>query len=166
MIILSPENRYPTSGPTFYATLRPNKSLTFKELALVLIGFSSICVFISIIFLISGAWPVLGFLGLDILILYLAFRAHDRSTKKYERLSLSPNLLLIERITCHGHKSHWSFQPHWLSVVLECDHNAGQKLSIQSKGRKLEIGCFLNVDEKFELAEALQIKLTCLKSYK
>ena len=37
-------------------------------------------------FFVVGAWPVVGFLGLDLLLIYLAFRASYRSGRAYETL--------------------------------------------------------------------------------
>ena len=41
-------------------------------------------------FLLLGAWPVFGFFGLDVLLLYLAFRANYRAAGPTRRSTVTP----------------------------------------------------------------------------
>ena len=40
-------------------------------------------------FLLIGAWPVFGFLGLDVLLIYIAFRANFRAARAYEEVTVT-----------------------------------------------------------------------------
>ena len=45
--------------------------------------------FLSGIFFWSlGAWPVFGFFGLDVLLIYIAFRMNFRAARRYETIRL------------------------------------------------------------------------------
>ena len=40
--------------------------------------------------LLAGAWPVIGFFGLDVALIYLAFKLNYRSGRLYETIELTP----------------------------------------------------------------------------
>ena len=52
----------------------PNQSLTPKGLLLLMFIIIIPASFIGITFYILGAWPVLGFMGLEVLLIYIAFK--------------------------------------------------------------------------------------------
>ena len=43
----------------------------------------------GMMFWMLGAWPIMGFCGLDVLLVYIAFRASYRSGRAYEAIELS-----------------------------------------------------------------------------
>ena len=78
--------------------LRPHRSLPkggFRVLMAVLIAFG---VAGGLVFLLLGAWPVLGFLGVDVVLVYLAFRVSYAAGRVYERIRLSPAALTVDRV--------------------------------------------------------------------
>jgi uncharacterized membrane protein len=114
-------------------------------------------------FFLIGAWPVLGFLGLDVLLIYVAFRASYRSARHSERVRLSENELLVERVSPHGAISRWTFQPYWVRVNIEAAPGGSNVLTIASHGRSLTIGDFLSPEERVDFAAALGNALAPLK---
>jgi len=103
-----------------------------------------------------GAWPVLGFCGLEILLLYLAFHINYISGKKSEEVKLTENLLEVRKISSLGHVLHWRFEPTWLQVTIDEPLKHDSKLKLASHGRSLEIGAFLTPKERLQLARALR----------
>src|SRR5262245_64239358 len=72
--------------PIFAAVLTPHRSLTPRGLAIV-IGVIGACCFITgTVFYIAGAWPVIGFMGLDVALIYLAFRINNRQARAFEEI--------------------------------------------------------------------------------
>ena len=76
---------YITTLPdNFQLVLRPNISLSRQGFTILMVLFAAICLVAGGFFLAIGAWPVFGFFGLDILLLYWAFRVNYRRGRRYE----------------------------------------------------------------------------------
>ncbi|MFQ5534713.1 MAG: DUF2244 domain-containing protein [Sphingomonadales bacterium] len=144
----------------FQAVLRPQRSLspTGFLLLMAVLGFAAFS--ISAVFWTLGAWPVMGFYGLDVALIFFAFQLNYRSGRIVEAVRLSDHALTVERIGPGGKVLGWSFQPYWVQVVI--DEVAGQanQLTLRSHGRELVIGAFLTQDERLHLAAALRRALS------
>lgn len=140
----------------FDVIVTPHRSLSAKGFTIVmglfgLVSFVMGCVYVSL-----GLWPVVGFLGLDVALLYFAFHLNFRSGRMVETIQLSDENLTIRRIRPNGKIQEWNIPPTWLQVILDGgDHDAG-RLLLRSHGRFLQIAQFLNFEEKQDLAQALQ----------
>src|SRR5262245_10969759 len=75
--ILRPMNHTndPISEATlFSAVITPHRSLSRSGFLLVMLLIGGVSFVGGIVFYAIGAWPIVGFLGLDVLLLYWAFR--------------------------------------------------------------------------------------------
>jgi uncharacterized membrane protein len=106
-----------------------------------------------------GAWPVTGFLGLDVLLVYLAFRWNYRQARRAEFVRLDPDGLSVRRLEPDGRAQSWRFEPYWVRVSLEQVGRHDRRLVLRSHGRQVVIGAFLTQDERLELARALEAAL-------
>lgn len=140
----------------FDVVVYPHRSLGptgFLVLMAVLCG----CSFtIGLIFYLSGAWPVIGFLGLDVLVVYVAFRLNYRAARAYETVRLTPAELEVTQVDARGRGRRVAFQPYWLAVDMDDPPRPGSRLTLRSHGRRLEIGRFLTPEEKLDFARALR----------
>tara|TARA_B100000676_G_C18053497_1_gene832773 strand:- start:1074 stop:1466 length:393 start_codon:yes stop_codon:yes gene_type:complete len=107
-------------------------------------------------FMLVGAWPVLGFCGLEILLLYWAFRANYRSGRGGEDLQLTEKVMEVVRTSPYGQTRYWHFEPTWLQVLIDDPPEHHSKLKLASHGRSLEIGSFLTPQERLQVAHALR----------
>ena len=151
-------------GVIFDAVLTPHRSLPpagFLALmaALVVISFLA-----GLAFFLVGAWPVVGFLGLDVLLVFVAFRVNYRRGRMYETLCLTRDALTVCRVDPRGGETNWRFEPAWLQVLLEDPKAHGSRLTLRSHGRSLAIGAFLTAEERRGLAEALTAALAEARS--
>ena len=148
----------------FNAVLHPHASLTPRGFFLLMafIGVISFCAGVS--FVIAGAWPVFGFFGIDMVLVYLAFKLNFRDARRYETLLLTDTTLTVEQVAPSGKRERWRFQPYWLQVEIEDDPAPGSALTLRSHGRIVEIGSFLTTDEKVDLANALRTELSKLRT--
>ncbi|MSP48463.1 MAG: DUF2244 domain-containing protein [Alphaproteobacteria bacterium] len=146
------------SAPTVYfdAWLRPHRSLNPRGVACVLALAAVPGFILGLVFLSLGAWPVSGFLGLDVALLWLAFRLNNRAAREAERVRLSETELTVDRHAVDGKAEHWSFQPNWLRVVLDDPPKPESRLLLSTHGRSLAIGTFLPPAERLEVADALR----------
>lgn len=137
-------------------TLTPHRSLPPAGFYLLMGAVGGVSLTMGILFLLVGAWPVLGFLGLDVALLYFAFRMNYRAALARETVQLDEVELAVQRFSPSGHVRRWSFQPYWLKVLHEAASEHPVPLVLASHGRQLEIASFLSQPEKTELAEALR----------
>jgi uncharacterized membrane protein len=147
----------PAREPTiFSAVLTPHRSLSptgFLIFMLVLGGMSFAS---GIMFLIAGAWPVCGFFGLDVLLVYWAFRVNYRSAQAYEQVTVTASELTVRKVSHHGRVSEWTLNPVWVRLDRDVHEEFGiERLFLVSRGRKLPIGGFLGPAEKESFAQAL-----------
>ena len=120
-------------------------------------GFVAVVSFIGgVAFLVIGAWPVGFFFGLDVLLIYWAFRVNYRAAEAYEQVTVTPSELRVRRVTHKGKVSEWSLNPLWTRLDRETHEDFGLlRLSLVSRGRKLAVGSFLGPAERESFAEAL-----------
>ncbi len=143
----------------FQTELRPNRSSTpeaIRKLALVL---SAVLIPAGLIFISVGAWPVFGFLGLELAALVALLNYHHKRSYIIERIAITADDLRVERIDPCGRRHEWHFQRHWLQVNVDEDSERGCALELRSHGRVLAIGAFLTPDERREVARCLRVQL-------
>ncbi len=108
------------------------------------------------IFVSLGAWPVFGFFGLDVLLVYFAFRANYRSARAYEEVTVTASELTVRKVSHRGGVRQWTLNPLWVRLERIVHEEFGiERLSLVSHGRRLVIAGFLNPDEKASFARAL-----------
>lgn len=144
----------------FDAVLRPNRSLGHREFRVMMILVSIVSLAVGGAFLWAGAWPILGFFGLDVLLLYWAFRVSYRSGQAYETLQLTSDALVVRRVRPDGSPGgEWVFQPGWLKIRIDRPPTDRSQLVLSSHGRSLTVGTFLTPAERVEVADALEAAL-------
>ena len=143
----------------FDAVLTPHRSLSPRGFVILMVAICVVSFSAGVGFYLAGAWPVVGFLGLDVLLIYLAFKINYRQGRTYETLHLTRERLLIHRVDHWGDSTEWSFQPTWLQVLIDDPPRRDSQLVVRSHGESLAIGAFLTVDERLDLAKALRAAL-------
>jgi uncharacterized membrane protein len=136
--------------------LYPHRSLSPRGFTILMVAISAVSFCAGLVFFLKGAWPIFGFFGLDVALIYWAFKASYRSARAYEIIRLTPRQLTVERVSPSGKSRRWSFQPYWLRVVLEERTGRTSRLTLQSHGREFEVGDFLTTEERGEVATALR----------
>ncbi|MCA0400037.1 MAG: DUF2244 domain-containing protein [Proteobacteria bacterium] len=143
--------------PFFSARLVAHRSLTPRGLAFVMGFVGAIGLAVSIPFFLMGAWPVAGFMGLDVALIYLAFRANNRAASAYEEILLSPVLLLVRSVSAKGALREMRFNPLWARLEREDHPEYGiERLALREGRRQVEIGACLGRAHRADLADALK----------
>jgi uncharacterized membrane protein len=107
-------------------------------------------------FLLLGAWPVFGFFGLDVVLVYWAFRANYRAAAAFEEVTITTSELRVRQVSHRGKASEWSFNPLWVRLEREGNEEFGlERLFVVSRGRRLPIASLLGPKEKESFAAAL-----------
>ena len=146
--------------PHFDAVLYPNQSLGQTGFVILMAAIVLVSVTIGAGFVMAGAWPVTGFLGLDVLLLYLAFRWSFRQGRRAEFIRLDEDGLVVRRVEPSGRRREWRFQPYWVRVRMDDPPRHDSQLVLDSHGERLSIGSFLTPGERLELANELRAALS------
>ncbi len=137
------------------ACLRPNRSLSPRGFIILMSVVCAISFVGGLAFFIAGAWPVVGFMGFDVLLIYLAFRINYRDGRNYETLCMTQSELEVTKVNFRGEARRWQFQPAWLQVHIDNPVEHDSALTLRSHGRSLIIGHFLTPEERAEVANAI-----------
>jgi uncharacterized membrane protein len=140
----------------FERVLLPHRSLPPRGFCVLMLVLGCVSVAVGIGFVAAGAWPVVGFFGLDVGLLSLAFRLSYRGARQREILRLAGDAFTVERVGVRGERRVWRFQPFWLRVILEERSDHSNRLYLASHGRSLAIGDFLAPAVRREVAAALR----------
>lgn len=147
------------AGLLFSAELRPRRGASLKAVHTLIWIVGGVWFVVGVCFWMAGAWPVFGFLGLDVALLYLALRLHHQAGNRVEAIRLTPDALTVRRVDPWGRRRTWSFQPYWLQVNLMEAEGRHDRLELRSHGKSLVIGEFLMPEERRALAGALRAAL-------
>ncbi|MBM3576862.1 MAG: DUF2244 domain-containing protein [Alphaproteobacteria bacterium] len=143
----------PFERKIYEARLTPHRSMTPHAFYLFILIFCLGQVLFALPFFFMGAWPVAGFMGLDALGLYLAFRVSFRAARSHETLDLTPLELVFAQIGARGQRREWRFNPSWVRLEQTVHEEFGtERVELVSRGETIEIGAFLGPDQKAELA--------------
>jgi uncharacterized membrane protein len=153
----------PSTEPAFSATLTPNRSLGPQGFLILMAALSAVSFITGIAFALVGAWPVLGFFGLDIVIVYVAFKLSYRSGRLYERVDIAGDDLVLTRVHPSGRAERYSFPAYWVRVLLDLETDGRTRLALASHGRQVVFGSFLTNEERESFAAALRRALTRAK---
>ncbi|MPZ55760.1 MAG: DUF2244 domain-containing protein [Rhizobiales bacterium] len=150
-----------TGEPTlFSAIITPYRSLSGTGFVIVMVLFGAVSFAAGVFFLTLGAWPVMGFFGLDVLLLYWAFQLNYRDAAAYEEVHVVPSVLTVRQVSRRGHVREWKLNPVWARLDREIHEEFGlQHLFLVSHGKRLSIASFLGPQEKESFANALAAAL-------
>jgi uncharacterized membrane protein len=147
----------------FDAVLQPRRSLGPRGFTILMALLGTVSFAAGIGFVTLGAWPVVGFLGLDVLLVYVAFRLNYRAARDYETVQLTETTLHVARRGPLGVRESHAFQAHWVRVEMDDPPRHDSRLRLTSHGRSLTIGAFLTPDERLDFARALRAELARLR---
>lgn len=140
----------------FDATLTPNRSLSPKAFAIVMGIVVAMSFFAGLAFVSMGAFPVIGFFGLDALVIWLAFHLSFRSLKQETRVRITAEQIDL-RHTRPGQKPREAHMPTaFTQVRLDFPERRPSELKLAHAGKAWVIGRFLTPDERKTLKEALE----------
>ena len=150
------------SGKITYVVM-PNQAMAWKVIVRCYLAISLLTLAIGMGFYLNGLTLILPFSGLEVIALGLALYFTARQSGERELITISTDLIAIER----GHEKPVSkneFQRAWSTIVLErpAHHWYPRRLFIRSHGVQVEIGAFLNEQERQGLAEELQRAIRCI----
>jgi uncharacterized membrane protein len=140
----------------FRASLSPGRSLSKRAFRRVMIAAALFSLTVSTVTFAAGAWPIFGFMGLDVLLVYLAMRVSYRRGRVQEVLELDQDVLTVDRTDQRGERRQWRLQPAWLGVELAEPVRPDTLLTLRSHGRSVAVGAAITPDQRRQVARDLQ----------
>ncbi|MBJ7406701.1 MAG: DUF2244 domain-containing protein, partial [Bradyrhizobium sp.] len=89
----------PRDVQIFSARLTPHRSLNRTGFLAVMLFVSAVSFVTGLVFLMMGAWPVFAFFGLDVLVIWWAFKANFRAARASEEIVVTPSELRVRRVS-------------------------------------------------------------------
>lgn len=136
------------------AVLRPHRSLSASAFKTMLVVVIAANLAVAVFFWVQGAFPVAGFLGLDVLALTIAFRVNYRAARREERVRIARGKVHVASLDASGTEKHWVLNPIWARVARE-----GAGVLIRAGKMQIRLGAFLSPDECADFAQALDAAL-------
>jgi uncharacterized membrane protein len=130
----------------FSAVITPHRSLGRVGFWILIGGYGLVSFGAGLAFLLMGAWPVFGFFGLDVLLLYWAFKLNYRHAAAYEEVKVTPAALTVRKVSHRGIAREWVLNPLWVKL---------DKVVHEEFGMERAIASFLGPEEKAGFAKAL-----------
>lgn len=140
---------------SFRLVLYPHRSLGPRGFLILMLAIGGVSFVTGMAFLLKGAWPVFGFFGLDVALVYAAFKLNYRSGRQYETIDLNAETLTITRVHPSGARESFDFNPYWVRVLLAEGPQGRTDLRLTSHGREFTFARFLTDDERRELSQVL-----------
>lgn len=150
--------------PVFEALLTPHRSLGRNGFVVLMSIVTVVTIAHAVVFAMAGAWPVAGFLGLDLLLLCGAFGLNYRAARAREIVSVSRTNLCISKVAPSGRIKDYRFNPFWARFQVSRHDEIGiTRMNISGDGRSTDIGGFLNPDDRESFARAFSGALATVR---
>jgi uncharacterized membrane protein len=161
---MNPNNDPITDTPLFSAVMTPNRSLGRRGFAILMTAIAGISFVVGVMFAAAGAWPITGFFGLDVLLIYWAFKLNYRDGRAYEQIVVTPTELMFRKVSARGAVTEWRCNPLWVRLDRDVHEEFGvQSLHLVSHGERHAIASFLSPEEKESFGKALQAAIAAAK---
>ena len=155
----------PATRTLFSAIITPHRSLGPEGFRAMMVALCVVAGLLGLRFLVFGLWPVFGFLFVDVLGLYVAFKVSYARARAFEEVRLTPIELLLRRVSHRGEEREWRFNPLWTRLQRDIHAEFGlQRLVLVSRGQQVVIAGALSPEERAHFADAFGAALSRAKS--
>ncbi len=137
-------------------TMKRNCSVSPRQFVYFYVSLAVVSLAIAFILMVVGAWLVLPFTGIELLVVGVAFALYARHAIDYERIRLFPNRLVIERLNAED-LTQFEFNPHW--VRIEPGATPRDPIRLVSRGQTIMIGQHLAQYRRAQFAGELRMWL-------
>ena len=150
-----------TKPKTWRATLTPHRSLSPKGFVILMSVIVGLNLTVGMFFYVIGAWPVVGFMGLDVALIWWAFRANFADARRAEHIEITSDELVLRRLAENRPAQEQRFARRWVRVELDEDRERELvgPLYLRFGGKRTEIASFLGAQERLSFANALKAAL-------
>lgn len=148
----------------FSAVLRPHRSLRGAGFIALMLVYGIASFIGGVVFSMMGAWPIVAFFALDVLLLYCAFRVNYGRAAAYEEVTITPSALIVRKVSHRGRAREYVLNPMWVRLdKVEHEEYGIERLALVSRGSHLSVASFLGPEEKATFASAITTALNEVK---
>jgi uncharacterized membrane protein len=149
----------------FAAVLTPHRSLGPKGFLVLMLATGTVCFVSGLLFLSIGAWPVFGFFGLDVLLVWIAFRLNYASASQFEEITVSAHEIVVRKHGPGRQRQEYRFNPFWVRLsVTRLEDEGVTRITLTSRGSTIDIGGFLNPPDRTSFAAAFSAAIADAKA--
>lgn len=138
------------------AVLTPNSSLSPRAFTIIMSAFGAVSFICGLAFLSMGALPVVGFFGLDVLLVYAAFQWTFKKQTESTHVIVTNEHLRMRHTKPNGDVKSVSLPTAFVRVELDEAATPNSWLRIEYGRQAFIIGRFLTLPERKSLAKALR----------
>ena len=149
----------PLPAVHFATSLTPHRSLSAEGFRFVMLGAVAANLVIGLPLFIMGAWPVFGFMGLDVFLLWWLFKRSYLDARRSETLLLTDRELVVVRVAPDGEREEHRLDAYWLKVEA-----TEERLVVTSRGNRAVLGRFLGPDERLRVADQLKAAIADMRA--
>jgi uncharacterized membrane protein len=143
--------------PEFEVKLNANASLGGVGFAILLVLAMVVPLASGVAFAWQGAWMILPFAGLEMVLLVGAWLLNALRERRFERIHLRDGRIVVE-VGLEARTERFEFNAAWVRLVEQAGE-VDYRLSLEAHGRSLEIGRHLAPEGRRALASELREKL-------
>jgi len=137
------------------AVLEPPRSLTTRGLNRVMLILGAFSAVFSLGFLLVGAWPVVGFLGVEILVLWLVFQWSFRAQTARTYVRVTADEVDVRKVDGWGRERRASMASHFARVEFDRTATGPNALRLATSRTAYPLGEFLTPRERETFARRL-----------
>ena len=139
------------------ATIRPNRALSPRGFWILMGLVVAWNVVVAGFMFAIGAFPVPVFLGLDVVLLAVAFTVmFRRQASVSERVRVSAEAVTVERLSGRSSLVAWRSAPSLTRVEVTQDADSTPRVRLARSGRRLPVGAALSPKERSAFGRALE----------
>ena len=151
-------------APLFAARLTPYRSLSQRGFRILMGCVGTVCFAVGTVFWLMGFWPVMGFMGLDVAMIYVAFRASYASGRAYEDVAVSREAVRLTQVSHRGRVADHAFPQFGTRFEVDRHDEIGiTQMRLANRGRSVAFGMALNPNDRESFAEAFSRALHTAK---
>ncbi len=148
----------------FSATLVPHRSLGRRGFTVLMAAIAALWFVFGFYLWERGAWPIIGFGGLDILAIYIAFRLNYRAARAFEEIAVSRTEIVVRKVTANGRAQEFRFNPQWVRLEVEEVVDEGVvRIVLRARDKRVAVGAFLNPQDRKSFARAFGAALAAAR---
>jgi uncharacterized membrane protein len=137
------------------AVLEPPRSLSTRGLNRVMMILGGLSLVSSVGFLLAGAWPVVGFLGLEVLAVWLVFKWSFKTQTARTFVRVTADNVDVRKVDGWGRERRASMAAHFARVEFDRTASGPNALRLATSSRAYPIGEFLTPRERETFARRL-----------
>jgi len=138
------------------AVLTPNSSLSPRAFMIIMLAFGTVSFICGLAFLSMGALPVVGFFGLDVLLVYAAFKWTFKQQTESTRVTVTNEHLRMRHTKPNGEVKSVALPTAFVRIELDEAATPNSWLRVEYGQKAYVIGRFLTLSERKSLAKALR----------